>query len=137
MVAVVLVVLVAGSLGTGYLAGSSNKATITTTSTFLVSPTTTVTLYSTVYASSSPTQTTATETCTTVTIPGSTVPCAAPLSYAQFQQYVGQSSSVEHQSGAIILTVGYHPCTVWFYALPNATQVEIYLGTADATQTCE
>jgi hypothetical protein len=132
MVAVVLVILVAGSLGVGYFVGDSNRQTITTTSTALVSTTVTVTS-----TTSFPTQTTATETCTTVTIPGSLAPCAAPLNYTQFQQYVGQSLSVQHQDGAIILTVGYHPCTVWFYVLPNATQVEVYLGTANATQTCE
>jgi hypothetical protein len=41
--AIVLVVLVAGSLGVGYFAGNGNRQTITTASTVLLSTTTTVT----------------------------------------------------------------------------------------------
>jgi len=80
--------------------------------------------------------TTSTESCIAVTIPSYTQYCAAPLNYPEFQQFVNQSSSIEHQNGAIILSVGYHPCTDWFYVLPNATDVEVRLGTANATQTC-
>jgi hypothetical protein len=64
-------------------------------------------------------------------------PCAAPLlSYESFQQYVSESTSIEHVNRGIILTVGYHPCTVWWYTLPNDTDVMVYLGTLNATQTC-
>jgi len=42
-VAVLLVILVAGSLGVGYFVGSGNRQTFTTTSTLLLSTTTTVT----------------------------------------------------------------------------------------------
>jgi hypothetical protein len=86
---------------------------------------------------SSSTNTSTQYTCTTlVTMSGYTQLCAEPLSYAAFQQFVSQSSSIEHQNGAIILTDGYHPCTAWFYVLPNATDVEVLLGTVYATQTC-
>jgi hypothetical protein len=71
-----------------------------------------------------------------VTISGYTQFCAAPLSYTAFQRFVNQASSIEHQNGAIILTVGYHPCTDWFYVLPNGTDVEVLLGTVNATQIC-
>jgi hypothetical protein len=47
MVAVVLVVLVAGSLGVGYFAGYNNRQTITTTSTVLLSTTITQTVQTT------------------------------------------------------------------------------------------
>lgn len=62
--------------------------------------------------------------------------CGAPLSYTAFQQYVAKSLSVEHQNGGIILYVGYHPCTIWFYVLPNATDVMVYLGTVNASDFC-
>jgi hypothetical protein len=135
-VAIALAVLVAGSLGIGYLAGDGSRQTITTTSTALIPTTTTDTVASPDSTAPSPTQTTATYACTTVTIPASPVQCAAPLNYTQFQQYVSESLSLQHQDGAIILNIGYHPCTIWLYVLPNTTQVEIYLGTANATQTC-
>jgi hypothetical protein len=72
-----------------------------------------------------------------VTMTGHTQYCAAPLSYAAFQQFVNQSSSIVHQNGAIILTVGHNPCIIQYYALPNDTDVEIYLGPLSTTQTCE
>ncbi len=71
-----------------------------------------------------------------VTISSYTQLCAAPMNYTTFQQYVNESSSIQHQSGAIILIVGYNQCTNQFYVLPNATDVEIHLGTANSTQTC-
>lgn len=86
---------------------------------------------------SSSTNTSTNHFCTSqVTMSGYTQYCAEPLNNTAFQRFVNQSSSILHQNGAIILTVGYHPCTDWFYILPNATDVEVQLGTVNATQTC-
>lgn len=69
-----------------------------------------------------------TQTCG-ITIGNHTNVCAVLLSYSQFQQIVGQSSSVQHQDGAIILVIGSTPaCTSIFYFLPNATYVEVDVG---------
>ena len=62
--------------------------------------------------------------------------CGAPLSFEAFQQFVSRSTSIGHEDGGIVLTVGYHPCTIWFYVLPNDTDVIVNLGAANATQFC-
>ena len=121
-----IAILVAAGLGVGYLAGNSNRQT--STSTFI--STTTLTSRQTV------TSTSISGNCSEVTISGYAQYCAAPLSYAAFQLFVNQSTSIEHQNGAIILSVGHNPCTDQFYVLPNATDVEIHLGTVNVNQTC-
>jgi hypothetical protein len=62
--------------------------------------------------------------------------CGSPLSYTAFQQFVNESTVIKHQDGGITLTVGYHPCTIWPYVLPNATDVLVYLGTLNASEFC-
>jgi len=71
-----------------------------------------------------------------VTISGYNQYCASPLNYTTFRTYVNESSSIKTQNGAIVLSIGYHPCIFEFYVLPNSTDVEVYWGTSEATQTC-
>jgi hypothetical protein len=74
----------------------------------------------------------------TVTISGYTQGyCAEPMNYTTFRQLANESSLAQDQNGTIFLTIGYHPCLNYFFVLPNATQVEVHRGTANATQTCE
>jgi len=84
------------------------------------------------------TSTSSNQTCTHMTVSSYSDYCSAPLSYTQLQDFVNRSTvPPEYREGAIVLHVGYHPCTIWFYTLPNATDVVVYLGTDKAAQTCE
>jgi hypothetical protein len=59
------------------------------------------------------------------------------MTYSELASNLTEATAVCHEYGLIDITIGYNPCTIWFYKLPNGTSVNIYLGTPRGAKTCE
>jgi hypothetical protein len=64
------------------------------------------------------------------------LPNRSNMSFEDFEDALRNSTSVCHGAGFIDITIGYHPCVIESYVLPNATDVNLLLGAPSESSTC-